>query len=417
MKKHRLPQRVCLFIILAAALGWGLNGQLHKSGETGSDTEQNSVLVDAAKGIFSREPSEVQTLRKQSVAATDESGYQEYYFNLLGEEDRRIYREMLSGIQNRENNFYLTTAEESRINKAYHALLKDHPELFWVHNRQEVYTTSYQGSDYCEFSPGYTYTDQEVTEIQQAMSNATQEVYNLIPEGADTYEKVKTVYSYLIDTAEYASSEDDQNIAGIFWKGQAVCAGYARAVQYLLEQLDIPCIYIEGDTRDSTEGHAWDIVQIDGQYYYVDATNGDQPRFLEGDAVQLAEHKTIIYDYLCPFPQEYEQVYTASDEFPVPQCTAVEKNFYVLNQACFDSYDYQSLYDFCCMRLDNGAAVVRFKFKNQQDFDEVYSQWLQSGGNEYIQNVARYYMELYGLSTVEYHYGVLENFKTMYFMF
>lgn len=417
MKKHRLPQRVCLFIILAAALGWGLNGQLHKSGETGSDTEQNSVLVDAAKGIFSREPSEVQTLRKQSVAATDESGYQEYYFNLLGEENRRIYREMLSGIQNRENNFYLTTAEESRINKAYHALLKDHPELFWVHNRQEVYTTSYQGSDYCEFSPGYTYTDQEVTEIQQAMSNATQEVYNLIPEGADTYEKVKTVYSYLIDTAEYASSEDDQNIAGIFWKGQAVCAGYARAVQYLLEQLDIPCIYVEGDTRDSTEGHAWDIVQIDGQYYYVDATNGDQPRFLEGDAVQLAEHKTIIYDYLCPFPQEYEQVYTASDEFPVPQCTAVEKNFYVLNQACFDSYDYQSLYDFCCMRLDNGAAVVRFKFKNQQDFDEVYSQWLQSGGNEYIQNVARYYMELYGLSTVEYHYGVLENLKTMYFMF
>ena len=40
-------------------------------------------------------------------------------------------------------------------------------------------------------------------------------------------------------------------------------------------------------------------------------------RFLEGDAVQLAEHKTIIYDYLCPFPQEYEQVYTASKEFSV----------------------------------------------------------------------------------------------------
>ncbi len=125
------------------------------------------------------------------------------------------------------------------------------------------------------------------TEIQQAMETACQEVKVLVPEGADTYEKVKTVYTYLIDHAEYASSEDDQNIAGIFWKGQAVCAGYARAVQYLLEQFDIPCIYVEGDTRDSDEGHAWDIVQIEGQYYYVDATNGDQPQFLEGDAVQL----------------------------------------------------------------------------------------------------------------------------------
>lgn len=415
MKRHRSFRKICLFAAVIAILGWGLNSEVSK--QKGSSTEQNSTILDAAKGIINKEPSEVQNLRELSVAETDENGYQEYYFNLLGETERRIYREMLDGIRRRDDNFYLTTSEESVINTAYHALLKDHPELFWVHNRQEVYTTSYKGSDYCEFSPGYTYTDQEVTEIQQAAQNAYQEVAALIPQGADTYEKVRTVYTYLIDLADYASSDDDQNIAGIFWKKQAVCAGYARAVQYLLEQLDIPCIYVEGDTRDSDEGHAWDIVQIEGQYYYVDATNGDQPSFLEGDAVQLAEHKTIIYDYLCPFPQEYEQVYTASDEFPVPECTATDKNFYVQNQACFDSYDYQSLYDFCCMRLDNGAAVVRFKFKNQEDFDEAYQHWIQSGGEEYIQDVARYYMGLYGISTVEYHYGVLSNFKTMYFMF
>ena len=415
MKKRRLPHKICLLVVMIAALGFGMHS-VQKS-EEGSSAEQQSAILDVAKGIFNKEPSEVQDLRNQDVAETDENGYQEYYFTLLEESERKVYREMLDGIRKREDNFYLTTSEEATINKTYHALLKDHPELFWVHNRQEVYTTSYQGSDYCEFSPGYTYTDQEVEEIQQAMQNACQEVKALIPDGADTYEKVKTVYSYLIDTAEYASSDDDQNIAGIFWRKQAVCAGYARAVQYLLEQFDIPCIYVEGDTKDSDEGHAWDIVQIEGKYYYVDATNGDQPRFLEGDAVQLAEHKTIIYDYLCPFPDEYEQVYTASSEFPVPECTATDKNFYVLNGACFDSYDYQSLYEFCCMRLDNGAAVVRFKFKNREDFDEVYQQWIQSGGSEYIQDVARYYMGLYGINTVEYHYGVLDNFKTMYFMF
>ena len=381
-----------------------------------NDTEYQSVFRNVAKEIFDKEPSEIQALREQDIVQTDEEGYQEYYFNLLGDSEKRIYREMLDGIRQREDNFYLTTSEESVINKVYHALLKDHPELFWVHNRQEVYTTSYQGRDYCEFSPGYTYTDAEVTEIRQAMQNACQEVEALIPEGADTYDKVKIVYTYLIDTAEYASSDDDQNIAGIFWKKQAVCAGYARAVQYLLEKLDIPCIYVEGDTKDSDEGHAWDIVQIGEQYYYVDATNGDQPQFLEGDAVQLAEHKTVIYDYLCPFPWEYEQVYKASDEFPVPECTATDRNFYVLNGACFDAYDYQSLYEFCCMRLDNGAAVVRFKFSNREDFDEVFRQWI-SGGEEYIQDVARYYMGLYGISTVEYHYGVLDNFQTMYFMF
>ena len=372
------------------------------------------LFVICSNNFFSKEPGEIRKLREQKVQQTDEDQYQEYYFKLLSEDEQRIYRQMLNGIRERQNEFYLTSADEDVISKVYHALLKDHSELFWVHNREEVYTTSYKGTDYCRFSPGYTYTEQEISEILTEMQNAVNEVNAEITQNASDYDKVKMIYTYLIDHTEYEASDDDQNIAGVFWKKKAVCAGYARAVQYLLEQLGIPCIYVEGSARDSDEGHAWNIVKINGQYYYVDATNGDQPSFLEGGAVQLEEHKTVIYDYLCPFPQEYEQVYTASDEFPVPECMASDLNFYVLNQACFDTYDEQQIYDFCRMRLDNGAAVVRFKFASQDAFDSAYRQWIQDG---YIQNVARYYLQLYGLETVEYHYGILDNLKTMYFMF
>ena len=372
------------------------------------------LFVICSNDFFSKEPGEIRKLREQKVQQTDEDQYQEYYFKLLSEDEQRIYRQMLNGIRERQNEFYLTSADEDVISKVYHALLKDHPELFWVHNREEVYTTSYKGTDYCRFSPGYTYTEQEISEILTEMQNAVNEVNAEITQNASDYDKVKMIYTYLIDHTEYEASDDDQNIAGVFWKKKAVCAGYARAVQYLLEQLGIPCIYVEGSARDSDEGHAWNIVKINGQYYYVDATNGDQPSFLEGGAVQLEEHKTVIYDYLCPFPQEYEQVYTAADEFSVPECTAADLNFYVLNQACFDTYDEQQIYDFCRMRLDNGAAVVRFKFTSQDAFDSAYRQWIQDG---YIQNVARYYLQLYGLETVEYHYGILDNLKTMYFMF
>ena len=372
------------------------------------------LFVICSNDFFSKEPGEIRKLREQEVQQTDEDQYQEYYFKLLSEDEQRIYRQMLNGIRERQNEFYLTSADEDVISKVYHALLKDHPELFWVHNREEVYTTSYKGTDYCRFSPGYTYTEQEISEIMTEMQNAVNEVNAEITQNASDYDKVKMIYTYLIDHTEYEASDDDQNIAGVFWKKKAVCAGYARAVQYLLEQLGIPCIYVEGSARDSDEGHAWNIVKINEQYYYVDATNGDQPSFLEGGAVQLEEHKTVIYDYLCPFPQEYEQVYTASDEFPVPECTAADLNFYVLNQACFDTYDEQQIYDFCCMRLDNGAAVVRFKFTSQDAFDSAYRQWIQDG---YIQNMARYYLQLYGLETVEYHYGILDNLKTMYCMF
>ena len=366
-----------------------------------------------AKSIISGEPKEVEELRQMEVAQSEE-GHQEYYFKQLTEEEQRVYRELLKGIRAREKEFYLTISDDDSIDRSYHAVLKDHPEIFWVHNREKIYKTTYSDSDYCVFTPGYTYTDSEIDEIQTAMEQSFQEVRALIPEDAGDYEKVRIVYTYVIDHTQYQTGEDDQSIAGVFWKKSAVCAGYAGAVQYLLERLDIPCIYVDGSTKGSTEGHAWDIVKIGQEYYYVDATNGDQPDFLNGDAAQLEEHKTIIYDYLCPFPEEYEKTYTPSEELTVPACTAKDLDFYVLNQGYFEDYSWQDMYDYCKMRLDNGAAVVRFKFGSQEAFSEACQELLDDG---VVQNVAQYYMKLHGLGQVEYHYGVMDNFYTIYFIF
>ena len=366
-----------------------------------------------AKSVLSGEPEEVEELRQMEVAQSEE-GHQEYYFKQLNEEEQRVYRELLKGIRAREKDFYLTLSQDDSIDRCYHAVLKDHPEIFWVHNHEKIYKTTYSDSDYCTFTPGYIYTESEISEIQNAMEAGFQEVSSLIPADASDYEKVRIVYTYVIDNTQYQASDDDQSIAGVFWKKEAVCAGYAGAVQYLLERIGVPCIYVDGSTQGSTEGHAWNIVKLDGEYYYVDATNGDQPDFLNGNAAQLEEHKTIIYDYLCPFPEEYEKKYIRSEELTVRDCTAKDMNFYVLNQGCFDGYDWETIYDYCKMRLDNGAAVVRFKFSNQEAFAAACNELLDNGE---VQNVAQYYMKQNGLGQVEYHYGVLDNFYTIYLIF
>lgn len=41
---------------------------------------------------------------------------------------------------------------------------------------------------------------------------------SLIPEEASDYEKVRIVYAYVIDHTQYQTGEDDQSIAGVFWK-------------------------------------------------------------------------------------------------------------------------------------------------------------------------------------------------------
>ena len=57
---------------------------------------------------------------------------------------------------------------------------------------------------------------------------------------------------------------------------------------------------------------------------------------------------------------------------------------------------------------------MRFKFSSQEAFDQAKAEWINGDA---IQEVARYYMTLYGMSQVEYHYGILENLKTIYYMF
>ena len=51
-----------------------------------------------------------------------------------------------------------------------------------------------------------------------------------------------------------------------------VCAGYARAFQYLMQQLGVPCYYCTGYAG---ENHAWNIIKLNDGFYNVDTTWDD----------------------------------------------------------------------------------------------------------------------------------------------
>ncbi len=52
-------------------------------------------------------------------------------------------------------------------------------------------------------------------------------------------------------------------------KKNAVCAGFAKASQVIFQNIGINSYAVTGTT---TGGHMWNIVEIDGKYYYYDST-------------------------------------------------------------------------------------------------------------------------------------------------
>lgn len=98
---------------------------------------------------------------------------------------------------------------------------------------------------------------------------------------ANTYENIKMVHDYLIETIEYDNSiskENIYNIYGALINKECVCEGYAKSFKYLMDGLNIPCSIIIGkgtNTEGTTENHAWNYVQINEKWYALDITWDD----------------------------------------------------------------------------------------------------------------------------------------------
>ena len=108
--------------------------------------------------------------------------------------------------------------------------------------------------------------DASKAEFEAAAKKITDETYGSYSD----YDKEKIVHDTLISRVKYdRNAPMNQSAYSALVYGRTVCAGYARAFQYVLHQLDIPCYYVTGFAG---ENHAWNIVKLSDGYYNVDST-------------------------------------------------------------------------------------------------------------------------------------------------
>lgn len=296
-------------------------------------------------------------------------------FSQLNEDERKAYLRLTDKLDNYESTVELGDNKISvdSLNRVWTAIQQDKPEYFWL----DSYTYHYdqKTSMVTDVNFNYNYNTDEIKRRQGEIDAAVTQIKSGITPEMDDYAKVKTVHDAIVSHTEYdLNSEDNQNICSVFLNNRSVCAGYSKALQYVLKDMGIFSNYVTGNAVGRGP-HAWNLVQMDGEYYYVDAT-WDDPSFdditWEDPALRADPPLNIEYVYFGLTTEELLKNHTFDNTLSTyPSFTATADNYYVRENMLFDlnSADEQTRFiDTLRDTLDNGGVMeARFTESGMMD--------------------------------------------------
>lgn len=125
----------------------------------------------------------------------------------------------------------------------------------------------------------YQFTREELIRIKEETPRlVTAAADEIRKKGTTDYELICAVNKYLCDKVVYPSSEPyapmTHTAYGALKDGLAVCEGYTCAAKLILEELGIKCD-IQVGVCSNNEGHAWNLVYLEGNWYQMDITWND----------------------------------------------------------------------------------------------------------------------------------------------
>ena len=225
------------------------------------------------------------------------------YYHMLDEKGQHLYRQICANADAMNAAFEpIETVTVPEIKNVLMAVYNDNPELFWLNT---IFTCKYDKNKICvELTLDFNMTEDERIRSYRNFYNMTNSILSEV-ENLGTYERERRLHDILIQRIEYDGGADmNQSAYSALVEGKSVCAGYARAYQYLMQRLGIPCYYCTGYAG---EEHAWNIVALDDGYYNVDLTWDDTPG---GE-----------YDYFNKTDEDYADTHIRQDlSINLPQC-------------------------------------------------------------------------------------------------
>ncbi len=300
------------------------------------------------------------------VSADSDMRYGKTVLNKMENSDSliKIYDELVTNCADVEKSIKIKLNSNAlsgeEVQTAYAMFYSDYPEYYWLQNGMSF---SISSGGTVTIEPLLLMTKKEVNKTKSTFNAKVSDLLKDVS-GKSDYEKSKILHDRLCDAVNYTAATHDQTAYGALVEGKAVCNGYARAYQLLMQKAGIPAWYLHGNSIEPYSAastyvsHAWNMVKLDGSWYFTDVTWDDQ-----GD--------NIFYTYFNVTTAQNENDHILSPEIEdyVPQATATEANYFVKENKVFDSFDLSRITEL--LKANNNEVQIYIS----GNFDDFFSDY------------------------------------------
>ena len=253
-----------------------------------------------------------------------------------------------------------SSLSKEEITQVYEAFFADNPHFFYLDRTysMEGEPTPDGKTKYSALILQYLYSAEQRELAQSQLQTVLNTILADSPISEDDYEIEKYLHDQLAARCTYdtAAAELDTIVSpnaysayGALVEGKAVCEGYAKAMQLLLQKSDIPTTLVTGTAIENKESHMWNLVTINGKNYHLDPTWNDTDNNQQHTFFNLT---TEMIGLTCTIENP--------DNYPL--CTATTDNYFTRNNMVIDTYERQTIAQKIADRISMGDTVIQLRF-------------------------------------------------------
>ncbi|MBR2088464.1 MAG: hypothetical protein IJ906_15330 [Oscillospiraceae bacterium] len=361
--KHRILSFITLLTLLIASAGCSSSDAPEKLPQNPQNTSQkpSATTVTATTAAAAKTTKPTPAVSGETSDTQAETSATSLYDYML--EKLAAYETVVR---------FSTEIPNETLDQTIKQILMDHPELFWI---RQWYCTSTPSWSKLEIDTEAS--KDELSEMSDQLNAALQEIVDQVPD-ADAYGKALFVHDYIVNHTDYdqKSADDPETVKSTtaydcLVRHKAVCSGYSRAYQLVMQQLGYPCGVCSGTSRGIS--HAWNYIQIEDKYYWADLTF-DDPVSADGSS---SDPDNIEHSYFLINDEMLLRTRTmGTDNLFVPVCDSLEQNYYVRHNAFLESYSPEDVN--AILARSTGEHRVEIMFRTSDALQEAMTDLLNN---------------------------------------